>query len=153
MPPPTGGIVSGFYGGERLAVMEAEYIEQTNGHGTPPPLPANTGPQLFRLVKRTRGVVLDGEYEGLIATIRTNVPVGELLNLLEASAGGDEASTTRAFAEMVNHLPTFILSWNLGDEDGNPVPITPEGIRANVPGDLLMMLVGKMAEGPTVPKS
>lgn len=142
--------MSGIFGGERLAVMEAEYSEQTNGHGTPPPLvlPSNG----YRIVPRERQVFLEGEFAGVVATMRANAPIGEFLALTELGSGLSESDMSRAFAEVINRLPRLIISWNLQDEAGEPVPVTPEAIRAHVPLDLLMALMGKMGGGETVPK-
>jgi len=149
-PARLGELMSGYLGGEGLALMEVEHSEQTNGHGTPPPLvfPANG----FRIKPRERQVFLDGEFAGVVATMRANAPIGEFLALTELGAGISESDMSRAFAEVINRLPRLIISWNLQDEAGEPVPVTPEAIRAHVPLDLLMALLGKMGGGEPVPK-
>jgi hypothetical protein len=143
--------VSGVLGGERLAVMEAEYTEAGNGHGNPPPLVMPS--KSYRLTARTKQVALEGDFAGVVVTMRTNAPVGEYLALIKLSNGVNENKLDAVFGEVIERLPRLIAAWNLEDESGHPVPITPEGIRDNVPMDLLMALMGKMGGGETVPKS
>lgn len=141
--------MSGYYGGERLAVMEADHIEQTNGHGTPPPLIV---PGRVRMPVKTRTVYLDGDYAGFSAVVRTNAPFGIFLAMSEMQAGGDEMAGVRAFGELIRLLPQLVLSWDVCDEEGQPIPCDADGMR-RVPAELLMSLVGSLGGGETVPKS
>lgn len=139
--------MSGIYG-EGLALMESEHDTGGNGHGTPPPL---TLPGKARMPVKTRVVHLDGDYAGFSATIRTNAPFGLFLTLSELQAGDDNLAGVRAFGELIRLLPQLVLSWDVCDEGGEPIPCDEGGFR-RVPAELLMALVGKLGDGETVPK-
>ena len=140
--------MSAYHGGERLALMEAEREEPTNGHTAPPPLVL---PGKARMPVKTRTVFLEGDYAGFSATIRTNAPFGLFLTLSELQAGDDNLAGVRAFGELIRLLPQLVLAWDVCDEDGNPIPCDADGFR-RVPAELLMALVGKLGDGETVPK-
>jgi hypothetical protein len=96
-----------------------------------------------RMPVRTSRVEMDAPYEGWTATVRVNVPMQQYEKLF--------ARQTRyeAMAEVVQ-------GWNFVDDDGEPIPITPEGIGANVGLDLFKMLLEKVDEAiaaPLAPRS
>jgi hypothetical protein len=143
--------MSGVFGGERLALMEPDTDGQTNGHGTPPPLPSLTK---RRMPVRTKRVDLDGDYEGWWAEVRTNAPFGVFLNMMEMLSGGDDTDNVkvaRAMGELIASLPTLVRNWNFVDEEGDPLPCDINGMR-RIPQDLLLVLLTAMQKDETVPK-
>lgn len=68
------------------------------------------------------------EYEGLELKVR-GLTTGEYLDMVALSAPGtDGDGETDGLLRM---LSTHLVSWNLVDEEGEPVPTTFEGIRTN----------------------
>lgn len=72
--------------------------------------------KVFRLVFK------DTDLEGLEVMARS-LTTGQLIELQEAQKGGMHAAVTTMFA-------AALVSWNLEDEDGSPVPATLEGVRS-----------------------
>ena len=89
---------------------------------------------------RTSVLALDGDYAGFLVTIRLNAPFGVFRQL----ASGQEG-------DMVAALSRLIVDWNLSDENGAPLPLTPEGIDA-VPVDLLKLIMDGVTEAVRFPK-
>lgn len=100
---------------------------------TPPPymVPVENG-QRERVVAtpvRSALVKLGGVYEGQEATMRLN----PRRSVVKALFNGEEAECTGALA-------SIILTWNFGDEDGQPLAITPENI-ADLPNEQFKALL------------
>lgn len=68
------------------------------------------------------------EYEGLEMKIR-GLTTGEYLDMVALSAPGTENDNETD--GMLRMLSTHLISWNLVDEDGEPVPTTFDGIKSN----------------------
>lgn len=58
------------------------------------------------------------ELEGLEVQVNLSVPYG----LIEAAAEEDVST-------VIKLMPTLIEAWNLGDQQGVPLPVTAEGMR------------------------
>lgn len=65
-----------------------------------------------RTAVRTAAVVLDGNYEGWSATVRTNPPQSVWTDFVS----GDDERFRHALAQVV-------LAWDFVDDDGNDVPL------------------------------
>jgi hypothetical protein len=68
----------------------------------------------------------DGPYEGLVILARPPT-VDALLDLeeLQTAAGtGDR----KALRELIGHLAGLIVSWNVLDDDGQPVPVSGDAL-------------------------
>jgi hypothetical protein len=67
----------------------------------------------------------DPDYEGLEVRCKA-LKLGRLRKLLAVTGKGDMSN--EELDELFGILEEGLLSWNLEDEDGNPVPTTREGI-------------------------
>lgn len=86
----------------------------------------------LRMPVRTAEIAFDGLYAGFTATVRTNVRYGTKLDLGSGDRDRFEAA-----------LRAIVVSWNLVDEDGTPLP---PGAPDAVPDDLLGELVRRWGE-------
>jgi hypothetical protein len=68
------------------------------------------------------------EYEGLEAKVR-GLTTGEYLEIVSLSAPGTEGD--KETEAMLRMFAAHLQSWNLTDEDDEPVPTTYEGITTN----------------------
>jgi len=68
------------------------------------------------------------EYEGLEAKVR-GLTTGEYLEIVSLSAPGTEGD--KETEAMLRMFAAHLLSWNLTDEDDEPVPTTYEGVKTN----------------------
>lgn len=68
------------------------------------------------------------EYDGLEVRV-SSLTTGEYLELITI-AGPTEEGGSEAGA-MVRLFAKHLISWNLEDEDGEPVPATYEGVKSN----------------------
>jgi hypothetical protein len=95
---------------------------------------------------RTAEVVLDGDYEGWRAVVRTNHRFGVLLDM----ESGDTERVVAALAKIV-------LEWNFVDEEGEPLPQPADGGIGQCDADALKRLmeqVGALFQaGGAVPKA
>ncbi len=73
------------------------------------------------------------EYEGLEATL-TGLTTGEYLEFVSLSSSGEDENETE---KMLKFFARHLVSWNLEDEDDQPVPPTYEGVTSN---DLTMSM-------------
>ena len=81
-----------------------------------------------RPAKAYRLKFADEDMAGLEVTARS-LPIGEFLKLTElASLGDDPKAATSGMTDMFRVLAGSLISWNLEDEDGKPVPASYEGI-------------------------
>lgn len=87
-------------------------------------------------------VFADEDMDGLEVVV-TKLPLGMVLHARELAAQGPEASGSpqalRDFIEGVVESKAMI-SWNLEDEDGAPVPLTVAGILAQDEGFFLKII-------------
>jgi hypothetical protein len=105
-----------------------------------------TPPPPRRLVARTRTIDLGGDYAGWTITVRRNAPMGVILRL-------DKLRQDSDFGALLDIIPEIVTAWNFVDEDGEPIPCTPEGMRL-VPVDLFRAVTAAfneaLAEGADV---
>jgi hypothetical protein len=80
-------------------------------------------------VKAYRLKFADEDMAGLEVTARS-LPIGEFLKLsdLAGLAQDDPAAMSKGATETFRVLAGALMSWNLEDEQGQPVPATYEGI-------------------------
>jgi hypothetical protein len=94
-----------------------------------------------RMPVRTTVITFTGDYEDFSATVRTNVPMGVMENLVRAD-------------KVYQTLTQIVREWNLVDDDGEPLPVTEEGMK-RVPIDLFWELqreVGRAINSPLAEK-
>jgi hypothetical protein len=109
----------------RSALAEwAEAPPPTNGHGTPARvLPIRSATLHF-------DDVADGLYAGWEATMRLNPTTRQLRAWQQAE--GVEAN--------LDTFARFVVAWNFVGEDGEPIPISGDGLQ-DVPDDLFSALI------------
>jgi hypothetical protein len=99
----------------------------------------------FKLPERTyvlhfeEGTYLDGAEIKFRAT-----PVGALVKISQA----------KGFKDLAKFLPEYLISWNLEDAEGNPIPATEEGIIEHLEEAVLAAIVHEWvmaAKGVTAP--
>jgi hypothetical protein len=66
----------------------------------------------------------EGEYEGMEVICRS-ISIGQLLEFDTTDSKGQR---------MVQLFGEALISWNLEEEDGTPIPATPEGLSTLEPG-------------------
>lgn len=91
----------------------------------------------YRSKVKTIEVKLTGEYEGFEATLRGKDLSG-FLSLL--GIGSDGEADLSDLGEQLRDMATSLIGWNLEDEHGTPVSITPEAVFAQ-DGDLMLAVV------------
>lgn len=69
------------------------------------------------------------EYDGLEVKVR-GLTTGEYLELISLSAPGTEGDSKETDG-MLRLFASHLMSWNLVDDDDEPVPSTFEGIKTN----------------------
>lgn len=75
----------------------------------------------YRRKSKTYRIIWDeGEYEGLEIRMKS-LSVGEMLELGSATEGG-------VYENLVKPFTDHLISWNLEDENGKPVPATSKGV-------------------------
>lgn len=72
----------------------------------------------------------DTEYEGLEVRV-SGLTTGEYLDFVGLSAPGDDSAAADETSEMLRMLSRHLVSWNLEDEEGEPVPMTFDGLKSN----------------------
>lgn len=72
------------------------------------------------------------QYDGLEVRL-TGLTTGEYLDLVSLSAPGD--TDGRETDQTLRLFAAHLISWNLEDEKGEPIPVTFDGIKTN---DLVM---------------
>jgi hypothetical protein len=119
-----------------------DITELSNGKGAAAVLARAAEPPLLtqRMPVKVRRVELDGDYAGWWAEMYMNPPLGIVLQL---------DGTAQAALEQ---MPKLIKAWNFGDPDGNPLPITPEGMR-ELPHDLIEQLATAYSDARGLPKA
>lgn len=81
-------------------------------------------------------LVFEDEYDGLVVRMRS-LSIGELLDFDRLQSGDGDISEVLGLLDLA---ASKIISWNLVNEDGTPVPTTTEALRAEDP-DFIMLLI------------
>lgn len=95
----------------------------------------------------------DGDLDGLEVVTRS-LPLGTYLNLMGA---GEEDNS--GLADVLDEFTRCLVSWNLEDEDGTPVPATEEAVRGEDHDDMIKVAtrwldaMGGVAESDPLPQS
>ena len=79
--------------------------------------------KLSNFPQNTLDVVLHDEYEGVTLKVSQEASVGDMALILEVASM--ERPPLRQTAEAIARL---IVSWNMEEEDGSPMPVTQENI-------------------------
>lgn len=90
-----------------------------------------------RMPVRTSPIEIGAPYTGWRATVRTNMPIRDY-NRIFVGQGRFEA------------LAEIVQEWNFVGDDGEPIPITAEGMQA-LGFDLLQMLIREIDEAVARP--
>lgn len=116
-----------------------ETIAAANGRGSVAAALEARPPAVFRVTPRYEVVILADPFEGAWARMHINPGDGVVTQLNE---GG---------ATMHKTLAGLLQEWNIGDVDGNVLPISEAGVAA-VPSDMLLALMQAWGEHRTLPK-
>jgi len=82
------------------------------------------------------------DHPGLEVTVRAPTVDGYLkLTGLSSALTGDRPDPSKA-AEMFERLAAHLVSWNVEDEQGNPVPVTFDGVSTQELGFILQIVTG-----------
>ena len=82
------------------------------------------------------------QYEGVAIRVVHRVDRAASAELAEYLDLADTAQMLRA---VLRFLERVLVSWEVGDEDGNPVPISEEGLES-VPADFLLAVVRQLGD-------
>lgn len=93
---------------------------------------------LFRLQRHYARLALKGEYAGLEVTMLLNPPL-RVINTLNTPDG------------LQAHLHELIRDWNLADEDGDPLPLSPASV-GELDDDTLTAIMTAWREERDIPK-
>lgn len=110
------------------------------------------GDPLFIPKRKTFKLAFDDEHAGLVVRCRS-VPVGkflELASLAGSTTGSAEDSKGQlgAVAQLFAMFGDVLLSWNVADDDGTPVPATANGL-LTLDIDLAMKIVSEWIKAAT----
>ena len=94
---------------------------------------------------KTVRIELGGEYQGWWADIRTNPPVGLLIDAIAAFEKADHEEIGEIMPPIYDMLELTVNAWNFVDEKGKDIPATRDGLK-RTPIDLLMILANKVQE-------
>lgn len=97
---------------------------------------------------KTFRLELDGDYQDWWLSIRTNPPVGILLDAIVAfqQAQTEDSEDMRLIMPpLYRMLELVVQEWNFVDEKGKELPATLEGLR-KLPIDLIITLADKVQE-------
>lgn len=89
----------------------------------------------------------DSEYEGL-EVIARGASVGGMLDVQGLAADAVEGRASGAGAGMIALFTESLVSWNLTDDDDQPIPATADGIRG-LDIDFVMLLIRAWASHQT----
>ena len=78
----------------------------------------------FKIPRRTVGMTFTGDYEGAEIEAQLDVSIGMFLDIQELVSGDKALEVFGAFGD------SALISWNLLDDDGNPLPANGDGMRA-----------------------
>jgi hypothetical protein len=76
----------------------------------------------------------DGDYNGLEVVV-SSISMGELAELLELSQKSDRGDA-KAAMELIDRLAGKLKSWNIEDDDDQPVPASFDGLKSLDPGEM-----------------
>jgi len=102
----------------------------------------------FELTRRTAKLVFEGEYEGLVAYAKLDVPLGLFLEIQTMVDAENHAAIYEKFGQEI------LISWNM-QEDGKDIPPTGDGI-LQLPLNISTALIEqwtKVVAEPAVPLS
>lgn len=94
---------------------------------------------------KTKRIELEGEYDGWWYEIRTNPPVGPLIDAIGAFEGANKEKLAEILPAIYTLLELTIHTWNFVDEKGKDLPANKDGIK-KLPIDLLMLTAEKSQE-------
>lgn len=94
---------------------------------------------------KTRRIELEGEYEGWWYEIRTNPPVGPLIDAISTFEAANKESLAEILPPIYTLLELIIHSWNFVDEKGKDLSANKDGIK-KLPIDLVMLVAEKSQE-------
>lgn len=99
---------------------------------------------------KTKRITLEGDFEGWWADIRTNPPVGILLDAIVAfqkaqAERSNEDDFSGILPPIYDMLTLTIAKWNFVDEKGKDLPANLDGVK-RLPLDLIMLLALKVQE-------
>lgn len=98
--------------------------------------------QKGQIVKRTKRVEFSGDYEGFEAVVWVNPPM-KVLDQMQSGIS----------KEIYDGICSLVILWNFRDEQGNPIEISPAGVRDSVPVDLVIKIVEIVSSEITSPKA
>lgn len=76
----------------------------------------------FRLSKKTARIKFEGtDYDGAEVVVNLSLSIEQMFRIQDLLSGGDVIEGFRDFGDIV------LVSWNLEDDDGNPIPANGEG--------------------------
>lgn len=100
----------------------------------------------FKQPKRTARVVFEvGDYAGFELVVSIDEPIGRFLQVQRMVDAG-----TTSLEQLCEMLAALVQEWNLEDE-GGPVPVSPEGFERLSIGTILVILT-KWMEVQTSPE-
>jgi hypothetical protein len=86
-----------------------------------------------RPVKTYNLIFEDEEFNGLEVQTRS-LPLGQFMNVMNladaANGQGSANDTLKAVGDLFENFATALISWNLENEDGSPVPADIDGIKS-----------------------
>jgi hypothetical protein len=88
----------------------------------------------FKLPTRTARLIFEDEdYRGAEVVAKFNLPIGRVI-------AAQDIATTGNIKELCQTVADLLVSWNLEDDEGKPIPATYEGVKAISTEFLLMLL-------------
>lgn len=82
----------------------------------------------YRLPDKTALVRFEGtDYDGAEVRLRLSVSLGEYFRILEYAAK-EHPDSFESAAEPYRYFATVLVSWNLEEDDGTPIPATYDGM-------------------------
>src|SRR3990167_7089331 len=79
----------------------------------------------FKEPRRTARLIFEGDYEGAEVVVRLDVDVQTVLEFTGMVTDATEGEA--ALAMMRRFGDDMLVSWNVEDDDGHPIPATAEG--------------------------
>ena len=96
----------------------------------------------FRIPEKTAHLTFEGDYEGAEVWVRLNVSFGEFLKIQQNNNSENYGEMAQRFGD------AMLVSWNLEDDGGNPIPASAEGMMA-IPVEFATMIVNEWVEATT----
>jgi hypothetical protein len=98
-----------------------------------------------KLPIKTKRIELTGEYEGWWADVRTNPPVGPLLDAITAFESANKEKIGEIIPAIYDMLELIVHKWNFVDEKGKDLPFNRDSLR-KLPLEVLVLLAQKSQE-------